>query len=170
MSGATCKIQWKSVPQTDYSAPTVRKKKRQLKALFKMADARLRPEPSSPKRGLRGRGCKFCPKGCALCNYRSFHRGIGWSYVAWIYLVECSVLKIAVSFADDLSEEDLPGAFLVGRNPSELNNDGLRSWLKCKGDKCKGLKTTGLNKPTTSLEGEYLNRLAQKGRRFHLKM
>ena len=110
------------------------------------------------KTGLRGRGCKFCSKGCGLWNCRSFHRGVGWSYVAWIYPVECSVLKIALSFAYNLREEDIPGLSLEGRNPFELKNDGLRFWLKCKGDKWKGLKTTGLNKPTTSLKGEYLKR------------
>ena len=71
-------------------------------------------------------------------------------------LLEYSVVKIAVSFAGNLSEEDIPGASLEGINPLELNNDGLWVWLKCKGGKCKGLKTTGLNKATTSLKGEYL--------------
>ena len=48
---------------------------------------------------------------------------------------------MAASFAVDLNEDDIPGASLEGRNPSELNNDALRFWLRCRGDKCKGLKT-----------------------------
>ena len=53
----------------------------------------------------------------------------------------CSVVKMAASFAVTLSQDDIPGASLEGRHPAELNNDALRFWLKCRGDKCKGLKT-----------------------------
>ena len=48
---------------------------------------------------------------------------------------------MAASFAVTLSEDDIPVASFEGRNPAELNNDALRSWLKYRGDKCKGLKT-----------------------------
>lgn len=44
---------------------------------------------------------------------------------------------MAASFAVTLSGDDIPGAFFDGRNPAELNNDALRFWLKCQGDKCK---------------------------------
>ena len=40
-----------------------------------------------------------------------------------------------------LSEEDIPGAALSGRNPFELKNSELVFWLKCRGDPAKGLKT-----------------------------
>lgn len=40
-----------------------------------------------------------------------------------------------------LSEDDIPGASLSGRNPSLLKTDELRFWLKCRGDRGKGLKT-----------------------------
>ena len=40
-----------------------------------------------------------------------------------------------------LSEEDIPGASLLGRKPSELKNEELKFWLRCKGDPAKGLKT-----------------------------
>ena len=33
-----------------------------------------------------------------------------------------------------LSEEDIPGAALSGRNPFELKNSELVFWLKCRGD------------------------------------
>jgi len=41
---------------------------------------------------------------------------------------------MAASFAVNLSQDDIPGASLEGRNPAELNNDALRVWLKCRGD------------------------------------
>ena len=47
---------------------------------------------------------------------------------------------MAASVAVTLNEDDIPGASFEGRNPAELNNDALRFWLKCRGDKCKGLK------------------------------
>ena len=40
-----------------------------------------------------------------------------------------------------LTENDIPGASLVGCKPSELKNDTLKFWLKCRGDNAKGLKT-----------------------------
>ena len=40
-----------------------------------------------------------------------------------------------------LEENDIPGASLCGRKPSELKNDELKFWLKCRGDPAKGLKT-----------------------------
>jgi len=40
-----------------------------------------------------------------------------------------------------LTENDIPGASLNGRNASELKNDELRFWLRCQGDSGKGLKT-----------------------------
>lgn len=41
----------------------------------------------------------------------------------------------------NLTEEDIPGAALLGRKPSELKNEELKFWLKCRGDPAKGLKT-----------------------------
>ncbi|KAK3742461.1 hypothetical protein QZH41_020661 [Actinostola sp. cb2023] len=38
-----------------------------------------------------------------------------------------------------LTENDIPGASLEGRSPSELKNSDLIFWLKCRGDSCKGL-------------------------------
>ena len=43
--------------------------------------------------------------------------------------------------ASRLSEGDIPGASLQGRNPTTLTTDELRFWLKCRGDPVKGLKT-----------------------------
>lgn len=40
-----------------------------------------------------------------------------------------------------LTEEDIPGASLCGRKPSELKNQELKFWLRCRGDPAKGLKT-----------------------------
>ena len=40
-----------------------------------------------------------------------------------------------------LTENDIPGASLLGRNPEELKTSELRFWLKCRGDVGKGLKT-----------------------------
>lgn len=39
-----------------------------------------------------------------------------------------------------VSESDMPGSSLNGRNPSELKNDELRFWLKCRDDPAKGLR------------------------------
>ena len=40
-----------------------------------------------------------------------------------------------------LTEDDIPGASLRGRSPATLKNEEFRFWLKCRGDKLKGLKT-----------------------------
>jgi len=40
-----------------------------------------------------------------------------------------------------LTENDIPGASLLGRKPEELKNEELKFWLKCRGDPAKGLKT-----------------------------
>ena len=43
-----------------------------------------------------------------------------------------------------LSEDDIPGASLAGRNPSSLKNEELKFWLRCRGDSLKELKTKAL--------------------------
>lgn len=43
-----------------------------------------------------------------------------------------------------LSEDDIPGASLTGREPAILKHEELRFWLKCRGDSLKGLKTKAL--------------------------
>ena len=43
--------------------------------------------------------------------------------------------------ATELTENDIPGSSLNGRKPSELKNDELRFWLKCRNDSAKGLRT-----------------------------
>ena len=40
-----------------------------------------------------------------------------------------------------LTEEDIPGASLAGRLPSQLKIEELKFWLLCRGDSYKGLKT-----------------------------
>ena len=40
-----------------------------------------------------------------------------------------------------LSEDDIPGASLAGREPTTLKNEELRFWLKRRGDSFKGLET-----------------------------
>ena len=40
-----------------------------------------------------------------------------------------------------LTEDDIPGTSLAGRNPSSLKNEELKFWLRCRGDSLKGLKT-----------------------------
>ena len=40
-----------------------------------------------------------------------------------------------------LTEDDIPGASLAGRDPAALKNDELRFLLKCREDSLKGLKT-----------------------------
>lgn len=40
-----------------------------------------------------------------------------------------------------LTENNIPGASLNGRNPSSLKNEELKFWLRCRGDSLKGLKT-----------------------------
>ena len=50
----------------------------------------------------------------------------------------------AVNDSVILTEDDIPGASLAGRNPSSLKNEGLRFWLRCREDSLKGLKTKAL--------------------------
>ncbi|XP_073237731.1 uncharacterized protein [Porites lutea] len=45
------------------------------------------------------------------------------------------------SNAIPLTENDIPGASLLGRKPEELKNSELKFWLKCRRDTGKGLKT-----------------------------
>ena len=40
-----------------------------------------------------------------------------------------------------LTEDDIPGSSLNGRDPSQLKNSELKFWLQCRGDSCKGLST-----------------------------
>ena len=41
----------------------------------------------------------------------------------------------------NLTEDNIPGASLAGRNLSSLKNEELKFWLRCWGDSLKGLKT-----------------------------
>ena len=50
----------------------------------------------------------------------------------------------AVNDSVILTEGDIPGASLAGRNPSSLKNEELRFWLRCPEDSLKGLKTKAL--------------------------
>ena len=50
----------------------------------------------------------------------------------------------AVNDSVILTEDDIPGTSLAGRNPSTLKNEELRFWLRCRGDSLKGLKTKAL--------------------------
>ena len=49
--------------------------------------------------------------------------------------------SVSNRLSQSLTEEDIPGASLQGRNPTALKTDELRFWLKCRGDPAKGLKT-----------------------------
>ena len=40
-----------------------------------------------------------------------------------------------------LTEDDIRGSSLNGRDPNRLKNSELKFWLKCRGDSCKGLST-----------------------------
>ena len=40
-----------------------------------------------------------------------------------------------------LTQDDIPGASLAGREPQALKCEELRIWLRCRGDSLKGLKT-----------------------------
>ena len=51
-------------------------------------------------------------------------------------MATASTTRVAV-----LTEEDISGASLHGRKPSELKNDELKFWLQCRGDRAKGLET-----------------------------
>ncbi|KAM7435772.1 hypothetical protein ABFA07_014336 [Porites harrisoni] len=48
---------------------------------------------------------------------------------------------LATLRASLLKENDIPGASICVRKPSELKNEELKFWLKCRGDPAKGLKT-----------------------------
>ena len=48
---------------------------------------------------------------------------------------------VSSRLSQSLTEEDIPGASLQGRNLTTLKSDELRFWLKCRGDPAKGLKT-----------------------------
>ena len=52
-----------------------------------------------------------------------------------------SMATSSSSNATILTENDIPGASLLGRKPEELSNSELKFWLKCRGDTGKGLKT-----------------------------
>ena len=43
----------------------------------------------------------------------------------------------AVNDSVILTEDDIPGASLAGRNPSSLKNEELRFWLRCREDSLK---------------------------------
>ena len=45
-----------------------------------------------------------------------------------------------------LTEDDIPGSLLDGRDANRLKNSELKFWLKCHGDSCKGLSTAQLCK------------------------
>ena len=49
--------------------------------------------------------------------------------------------SVSSRLSQSLTEEDIPGASLQGRNPTALKTDELHFWLKCRGDPAKGLKT-----------------------------
>lgn len=40
-----------------------------------------------------------------------------------------------------LTEDDIPGSSLNGRDPNQLKNSELKFWFKCCGNSCKGLST-----------------------------
>ena len=40
----------------------------------------------------------------------------------------------------ELTEDDIPGTSLSGRDPSELHVQELKRWLKCRGAKLSGRK------------------------------
>ena len=48
---------------------------------------------------------------------------------------------VSSRLSQSLTEEDMLGASLQGRNLTTLKSDELRFWLKCGGDPAKGLKT-----------------------------
>ena len=49
--------------------------------------------------------------------------------------------SVSSRLSQSLTEEDVPGTSLQGRNPTAFKTDELRFWLKCRGDPAKGLKT-----------------------------
>ena len=48
---------------------------------------------------------------------------------------------VSSRLSQSLTEEDIPGASLQGRNLTTLKSDELRFWLKRRGDPANGLKT-----------------------------
>ena len=46
-----------------------------------------------------------------------------------------------VSGPSFLTEDDIPGSSLNGRDPNWLKNSELKFWLKCCDDSCEGLST-----------------------------
>ena len=52
-----------------------------------------------------------------------------------------------------LTEDDIPGSSLNGRDPNRLKNSELKFWLMCRGNSCKGLSTKAqlCNKEVLSL-------------------
>ena len=46
-----------------------------------------------------------------------------------------------VSSPSFLTEDDIPGSSLIGRDANRLKNSELKFWLKCRDDSCKGLST-----------------------------
>ena len=44
-----------------------------------------------------------------------------------------------------LTEDDIPGSSLDGRDLSQSKNSELKFWLQCRGDNCKGLSTESAN-------------------------
>ena len=44
-----------------------------------------------------------------------------------------------VSAPSFLTEDDIPGSQLTGRDANRLKNSELKFWFKCRGDLCKGL-------------------------------
>ena len=65
-----------------------------------------------------------CPRAC--------HVIISFSFSSSTKLLKVPII---------LTENDIPGASLNGRNPSSLKNEELKFWLRCRGDSLKGLKT-----------------------------
>ena len=57
--------------------------------------------------------------------------GHGFSLLFWLSRMAARLL----------TQDDIPGAFLLGREPQALECEELRFLLKCRGDSLKGLKT-----------------------------
>ena len=68
--------------------------------------------------------------------------------------------SVSSRLSQSLTEEDIPGASLQGRNPTALKTDELRFWLKCRGDPAKGLKTQ------VQLRRKQVNKQPQKNGRL----
>ena len=56
-----------------------------------------------------------------------------------LYPLKMASSSSAVNDSVILTEDDIPGASLAGRNPSSLKNEELRFWLRCREDSLKGL-------------------------------